>query len=1682
MVQGLPVPQYYVMPQETFCRTLGNSLGVNVAEFEFPAYYNFFLKGQTVKLIVDSLEAENRIRALMQETLLGPEEIDATTDFDPSVPMGDRPDIAKELSYFRSFNGKELSVDLLITFLVMDSEGVVTINGAEGTPGADCCVTIAASDSNGGEYIITEHQRVPHAPGEVDVDGGNGDGNGDDGRATPGGEKKAPRFGKIQFPARCDDPGDRMISGSSSNPDDFEVRPAEVARHRPGDSATMLKADTIAQHLKVDVSEVGSGDDDGGEGSEDSEEDGEEELLPAKKGSDASSDREQQKPRQQRQQREREQQPGSPRGGKGRDRGSGGGEGGGKGGRWREEEEESRKDDGSDVVLWEEGGGSRSDPPERKQPRFTPTPPRSKSASPSLEEGGGGSGPSVAKRFAKWIVQSAHIAGKRRGGGGPDNDPKRSPRENRGGGGASGGVSAAAAGDGGSEPGGEGDQPQSRPLGVRRPRPAHVRGFVPVREGHVSMTCPLPSRLPFHPDQTEEEFDAPTFGTTVLGNSHGFDPNGSTSGYVLWVNGRGYMIDPPPYASMILQAFNIRPSLIAGVIVTHCHADHDAGTFQKVLLDGQVNIISTRTIYESFIRKYTALSGMNSDLIRTSHKFTPVTIGQSLRLNGASFNFFYTLHSIPCIGFEVTLKGKGMSFSADHMNDPARIHAMCEEGFMSEGRRDALLDFPWHHDAIFHEAGIPPIHTPMKTLKELPDDVKKRLYVVHVSESSIPKGSGLQVAPAGVENTIRLETEVNPHSEAIALLELICSVGILKDISVEQARSLLEVGRSAKFKANTSIQHRNTDITDFAIICHGRAVATVIKEPGARRSFSKRHTVLRRGDCYGEELLLEGSVRRKSAVQVAAVTDIEVILFNGQDLDHIFGLKTKILEDTYRLDRLLVYNSVLSSLSRKQTLQLETFIEVKKYVAGEMVWIEGEPVEKVVLVAKGKLSFIGAGTKQLMSGYIPPDGRRMIGGERPRLVCCPKQFLPGSMIGRAGTLLDLPGSNHYKCSLQAVAESVVLVVSREDMAAFSYSNPGVFMAIHDLQMSAMETMLRAVIVGAIFPFSSELKGAAEAFVTPPSAVKPAADGAISLHRSGRHPRPRLPQLHQEQERRSREEHKMQRQQQHHHQQQQQRRPQQRPAHSWPLSSSPWDTTSMPDDWQHDRQAWRRRRRQRRRSTRRHPWTSVSSSGSGSGSSSSGGGDGSSHSSVVSELPKSSDDAEEGGGRRDDASSRTHSGGGGGSSSSSSASSVLIAANTTTAATPKTSVSPLPAALAPAPAPAATAAAAAVAGEEGAPLRGAVGAVGEDAAGDSDSNSDRGTDKGKGKEGDGFGEHGWYSPSGAAQVGMGSLFSWADRNSSSRSAPAESAMAHQGSSQSEALRDDDRKEQDSGADENHWSERRRLVEEWEDHDEVWISMRQEARAAAEKEPLLVSFVYSTILNQKTLEAAVAFHLANKLAGPHMLSTQVQALVREYFADVGTPFRRHLRRDIIAVRERDPACDSYHDCLLYFKGFQALQTHRVAHWLYHSGRHALAFYLQSQVNQEFQIDIHPAAKFGEGVFIDHGTGIVVGETAVIGDDVSMLHRVTLGGSGVKSADRHPKIGNGVLIGAGACLLGNINVGKGTQIGAGSLVVTDLPERCVAVGVPAKVLGKGKRRKPALAMDQDCFKDLLWRGLDI
>jgi serine O-acetyltransferase len=218
------------------------------------------------------------------------------------------------------------------------------------------------------------------------------------------------------------------------------------------------------------------------------------------------------------------------------------------------------------------------------------------------------------------------------------------------------------------------------------------------------------------------------------------------------------------------------------------------------------------------------------------------------------------------------------------------------------------------------------------------------------------------------------------------------------------------------------------------------------------------------------------------------------------------------------------------------------------------------------------------------------------------------------------------------------------------------------------------------------------------------------------------------------------------------------------------------------------------------------------------------------------------------------------------------------------------------------------------------------------------------------------------------------------------------------------------------------------------DLVWDLLRWEAFQQAQREPLLVSYLHSTILNHPSLESSLAFLLANRLQSPGMIATQLQSVIIDALLHSPT-FRRNLRADMLAVRDRDPACTCLPDVFLYFKGFHALQSHRVAHYLYHEvsqpyRKVVLAKFLQSQVSQSFQIDIHPNARLGSGIMLDHGTGIVIGETAKVGHNCSILHHVTLGGSGKKGVKRHPTVGDGVLLGAGATVLGDVNIGTGEE----------------------------------------------------
>ncbi|CAM9203061.1 unnamed protein product [Chrysoparadoxa australica] len=753
LAMGLAVPQYYVLPKQRFHRELDSSLGINVAEFEFPAYYNYFLKNQKVVLVVENEDVETRIRAVLQETLFGPLTMNADDDCCPSMPEDERPDLHKETNFFRVFNGVKLTLDSLVKFARLDDEGKCKLT-AEGH----------------GSYDYVEISLVK-------------------------GEK-----------------------------DSFIVRAFRCSR-----------AGEVQEEGNVSV--------------------------------------------------------------------------------------------GAYVVL-----------------------------------------------------------------------PERHPRL---------------------------EQISSR----------------------------------------SKEFTPPDFGVTVLGNSHGFDPAGTTSGYVLWINRRGYMIDPPPYASALLTSSGIRPGLIEGVVVTHCHADHDAGIFQKILTDGEVTVLTTYTIYESFIRKYAALSGIEASMLKQSHQFCPVVIGQPLNVRGASMSFFYTLHSIPCIGFEVTFRGKGITFSADHMNDPEKIKQMNAEGIMRKGRMDDLLNFPWGHDVIFHEAGIPPIHTPMRMLEQLPQEVKDKLYVVHVNASSIPKGSGLRVAPVGVEGTITLDVPSNDATSqsVVNLLDIMQNVPMFSMLSIRQVRDLMSVAKIKTVEAQSIIQDAGTVVKNFCVVIKGRALARYSRLEGCTRE----DVMLTSGDWFGEEIMISGRDACKDGVQIVAISEVELIFFGATDLLWLLeGGKVcaRAWLTQHLADNVLQHNSVLRRMTRSQMVMLEYLGKVQKFSAGDCVWEQGAPKAFVALIGEGSLKLereqaVSASGEAVGDEEQPKlfdsDSAAVLGGCKDAVtgeshyhLPCPETFGVGALVGCAGNLIGQQAC--YSCTCRAVTDSLLLLLDEASMTSFKRANPGVFLAIHDL--------------------------------------------------------------------------------------------------------------------------------------------------------------------------------------------------------------------------------------------------------------------------------------------------------------------------------------------------------------------------------------------------------------------------------------------------------------------------------------------------------------------------------------------------------------------------------------------------------------------------------------------------------
>lgn len=600
-------------------------------------------------------------------------------------------------------------------------------------------------------------------------------------------------------------------------------------------------------------------------------------------------------------------------------------------------------------------------------------------------------------------------------------------------------------------------------------------------------------------------FKPPLFGVTVLGSSHGFDPKGKTSGYVLWINRRGLMVDPPPNSSVLLQENNIAPSLIDAVIVTHCHADHDAGTFQKILQEGKVTLMTTPTIHGCFLRKYAALSGLDEAFLENVFSFRPVLVGSDVKCRGGYLRFFYSLHSIPCVGFEAFFGGRSIVFSADHMNDPARIRKLCEDGVLSTGRRDALLDFPWSRDLILHEAGVPPIHTPMETLSALPDDVKKRLYVVHVSLDKIPEGSGLQAAIPGVEHTIIVDGVEKPHhSRALEILDLVSSIPLFSHLTVKHASDILSFCRIEDIKAGECIVRKGDVGTCFYAVMSGRCEVRVSNEASYRKASREFYSGSNRdeeeqkgnqttrsednsidkigtdsprksitvktyyaGDYFGEQALITENATRTA--DIFAIVDVKLLKLERQDFYWMLQ-GTDVLQ---RMDRLVAMrqsgswatisaNSLLRMLSESQKTQLETIFERRTFSEGEDIWCAGDPIEYACVIESGRVScsdpnlLLNEAMKQSVSKNISSAGSLhggsmgSTGSKRNRRQSARYSFSGNNTYTRGALILETDGileNTPHTLNTRAVETTSCLLIPRDGLVEFFKGNPGFLLSV-----------------------------------------------------------------------------------------------------------------------------------------------------------------------------------------------------------------------------------------------------------------------------------------------------------------------------------------------------------------------------------------------------------------------------------------------------------------------------------------------------------------------------------------------------------------------------------------------------------------------------------------------------------
>jgi CRP-like cAMP-binding protein len=466
----------------------------------------------------------------------------------------------------------------------------------------------------------------------------------------------------------------------------------------------------------------------------------------------------------------------------------------------------------------------------------------------------------------------------------------------------------------------------------------------------------IPGKVDYKPtyfigERLAEPYLPPLFGITCLGPSHGFDPAENTSGFIIWLNHQGIMVDPPVNSTEWLEDSNVSPKFIDSIILTHCHADHDAGTFQKILEEGKVSVYTTETVMMSFLRKYSALSNVKKDYLMKLFNFHPVKIGSPVYINGGKFNMFYTLHSIPSIGFKMEFQDQSFVYSSDHNNDPAIHRELKDKGIINNSRYWELGNFPWDSKVIYHESGIPPLHTPIKYLNSLPQEIQKRTVVYHIAKKDFPEKTGLRLAHFGMEHTLYFKTRPPLYEEASKILSVFNRLDFMNDMPAYKAQELLDIVEVKKFRQGEKLIRKGSAGDEFYIIYAGNIS---VDSGGLARS-----KIYGPYDYFGEVALI---TEQKRAADVYAETD--VILFTIEKdkfLNFISGTEfEKILWKVAEIRssetwNLLSMNNFFRYCTSTQITWLESMFvpcEIKK--PGRLI-SEGGKIDRVYIIRNGEV-------------------------------------------------------------------------------------------------------------------------------------------------------------------------------------------------------------------------------------------------------------------------------------------------------------------------------------------------------------------------------------------------------------------------------------------------------------------------------------------------------------------------------------------------------------------------------------------------------------------------------------------------------------------------------------------------------------------------------------------------------